>query len=60
YLSLRNPKETCSSRNSKIVALGLRTVMCGLAVIEPSPHRHPADSRVGHGTDTDPGHTYPK
>ncbi|KAG8242327.1 hypothetical protein J6590_068275 [Homalodisca vitripennis] len=35
--------------NREIVALGLNTDMCGLTVTEPSPHRHSADSRVGHG-----------
>ncbi|KAG8320441.1 hypothetical protein J6590_069302, partial [Homalodisca vitripennis] len=44
-----NSKETCSSTNSEIVALGLHTEMCGLTVTEPSPHRQSADSRVGHG-----------
>ncbi|KAG8338243.1 hypothetical protein J6590_005785 [Homalodisca vitripennis] len=44
-----NSKETCSSTNSEIVALGLHTDMCGLTVTEPSPHRQSADSRVGHG-----------
>ncbi|KAG8257673.1 hypothetical protein J6590_043952 [Homalodisca vitripennis] len=34
-----NSKETCSSTNSEIVALGLYTDMCGLTVTEPSPHR---------------------